>query len=203
MRTAIYFVRHGQTTANKQRRYQSYSDSPLTAYGQAQAEALAQRLQRLPFDVALISPLGRCRATADAILADRDHVARIDAPEWQEVHHGRWEGLSYAEVLTNYPEEARERWDRGIHGKAQGGESLAEAALRIDAAWHNLLEQYPGGRVLVVTHATPIQLVICRIFGLTPTAQWQWRIDQGSLTAMDVYAAGTIMRRVNDVPRLP
>jgi alpha-ribazole phosphatase len=202
MRTAIYFVRHGQTIANKQRRYQSYSDSPLTAYGQAQARALAQRLQRLPFDVALISPLGRCRATAEMILADRDNVARVESPEWTEVHHGRWEGLNYAEVLVNFPDEARERWGQGIHGKAQGGESLAEAVTRIDAAWQCLLERYPGGRVLVVTHATPIQLVICRIFSLTPTIQWQWRIDQGSLTAMDVYAAGTIIRCVNEVPRL-
>lgn len=202
MHTAIYLVRHGQTIANKQRRYQSYSDSLLTAYGVAQAQALALRLRRLPFDMALISPAGRCRSMADTLLEGRADVARIEAPDWREVSHGRWEGLTYAEVIERFPDEARERWSQGEHGKAQGGESLSEAARRIAAAWQALLERHRGGRVLVVTHATPIQLVICHIFNLSPTAQWHWRIDQGSLTAMDVYAAGAIIRRVNEVPKL-
>jgi 2,3-bisphosphoglycerate-dependent phosphoglycerate mutase/probable phosphoglycerate mutase len=33
------------------------------------------------------------------------------------------------------------------------------------------------------------------------TAHWHWRIDLGSVTCLDVYPAGAIVRMVNDVPR--
>lgn len=202
MRTSVWLVRHGQTELNRQRRYQSWSDSPLTDYGQRQAAALAQRLRRLPFDVALVSPVQRTRATTNALLADRPAVTRLDAPGWAETHHGRWEGLTYREVLARFPQEAHARFADAANGKALGGESLAEAAQRVASAWDDLLQRYRGGRVLVVTHATPIQLVLCATFGRPPADHWHWRIDLGSVTGLDVYAAGTIVRMVNEVPRL-
>ncbi|MCU0495142.1 MAG: histidine phosphatase family protein [Chloroflexaceae bacterium] len=193
-------MRHGQTLYNLQRRYQSYSDTPLTEHGQRQAAALAHRLRRIPFTVALVSPVERARATAAHLLAGRE-VPQLEAPGWAETNHGRWEGLTYREVLARFPGEAQARWGQGIHGRAQGGESLAEVVERVGAAWADLLRRYPGGRVLVVTHATPIQLLLCAISGMPPANHWQWRVDQGSLTSLDVYATGTIMRMVNEVPR--
>jgi 2,3-bisphosphoglycerate-dependent phosphoglycerate mutase/probable phosphoglycerate mutase len=56
--------------------------------------------------------------------------------------------------------------------------------------------------VLVVTHATPIQLVLCMLSGMAPAQHWRWRIDLGGLTAIDVYGGGAIVRMVNEVPRL-
>lgn len=188
---------------NLARRYQSHSDSPLTAYGEAQVGALAWRLRRLRFDVALVSPVGRARATAALLAEAHPGLPCIDAPGWADVHHGRWEGLTYAEVQQRFPHEVHARFAQGIEGKAEGGESLRDVIQRVQAAWADLLQRYPGGRVLVVTHATPIQLVLCTAMGLPPVQHWQWRIDLGSVTCLDVYAAGTIARMVNEVPRLP
>ena len=44
----ILLVRHGETEWNRARRYQGWSDSPLTARGVAQAEAIGHRLRTLP-----------------------------------------------------------------------------------------------------------------------------------------------------------
>lgn len=202
MRTSIWFVRHGQTLANQQRRYQSRCDTPLTAYGQQQIRALARRLQRIPFDVALVSPTERTRLTASAVLADRPSVAQVLAPVWTESDHGDWEGLTYHEVLARFPHTAQQRFRDALHGKAPHGESLAEVATRVTEAWSDLLRHYRGKRVLVVTHATPIQLVLCTVSGLPVTRHWQWRIDLGSITALDVYASDAIVRMVNEVPRI-
>lgn len=202
MRTSIWFVRHGQTLANQQRRYQSRSDTPLTAYGQRQICALARRLQRIPFDVALVSPTERTHLMASAILADRPSIAHVMAPAWIETDHGDWEGLTYHEVLARFPHTAQQRFSDVLHGKATHGESLAEVATRVAGAWSDLLQHYRGGRVLVVTHATPIQLALCTVSGVTVTRHWQWRVDLGSITALDVYASNTIVRMVNEVPRI-
>ena len=201
MRTSIWLVRHGQTEHNKARRYEGATDSPLTPYGLLQGAALARRLRRISFSVAIVSPYARARATAAAILDGRD-VPVIEDPRWSETHHGRWEGLTYHEVRARFPQEAIARFADSLHGRADGGESLAEVARRVAEGWSALLCEHPGGRVLVVTHATPIQLVLCVTSGMSPELHWRWRIDLGSVTALDRYDGGVIVRMVNEVPRL-
>lgn len=201
MRTAIWLVRHGQTPLNKQRRFQGRTDSPLTAFGVLQAQALARRLQRISFTVAVVSPCERARATVAEVLRKRE-IAVVEDVRWSETDHGRWEGLTYAEVRARFPEEAVARFANALHGRAKGGESLAEVNARVLEAWNSLLSRYPGGRILVVTHAAPIQLILCSITGLAPTDYWRWRVDLGSLTAIDVYGGGPIVRVVNEVPQL-
>lgn len=201
MRTSIWFVRHGQTKLNREQRYQGHTDAPLTDYGKRQAELLAHRLRRLPFDVALISPTGRTQATAAVLLKDRPRVRQIESPGWTEIHHGHWEGLTYHEVLARFPAEAQARFADSLHGKPATGESLHDVTERVSAAWQDILQQYNGGRVLVVTHATPIQIVLCTTFTLSPVQHWRWRVDLGSVTCLDVYETTTIVRMVNEVPR--
>lgn len=201
MRTSVWFVRHGQTELNKARRYTSAGDSPLTPFGQLQIAALAGRLRRVPFTVAVISPTGRARTTAQAILAGRD-VPVIEDARWAETNHGRWEGLTYAEVTSRFREEAARRFADQLHGRPEGGESLADVVQRVAAGWNALLRERSGGRILIVTHATPIQLVLCATCGMPPTLYWRWRVDLGSLTALDIYSSGPIVRTVNTVPRL-
>jgi alpha-ribazole phosphatase len=201
MRTSIWLVRHGQTELNKARRYQGASDSPLTPFGLRQAEALAQRLRRIPFKIAIVGTSVRARVTAESILGDRD-APILDDARWAETNHGRWEGLTYREVRARFPQEAAARFADALNGRATGGESLAEVAERVAEGWSALLRQHPGGRVLLVTHATPIQLVLCAISGMSPALHWRWRIDLGSVTAIDVYGGGPIVRMVNEVPKL-
>ena len=201
MRTSIWLVRHGQTELNKARRYQGASDSPLTPFGTRQAEALAQRLRRTPFKVAITSPAMRARLTAEVILGDRESPL-LEDPRWAETHQGRWEGFTYREVRARFPQEAVARFADVLNGRPSGGESLAEVAARVADGWAALLRQNPGGRVLVVTHATPIQLVLCALSGMSPAVHWRWRIDLGGVTAIDVYGGGAIIRMVNEVPRL-
>jgi 2,3-bisphosphoglycerate-dependent phosphoglycerate mutase/probable phosphoglycerate mutase len=201
MRTSVWFVRHGQTQLNKARRYQGTNDSPLTDYGIQQANALAERLRPLPFTLALVSPAGRAQHTANAILQGR-YVERHTDARWAETSHGRWEGLTYTEVTARFREEAAQRFAEPLNGRATGGESLNEVVQRVAAGWNSLLREHPGGRILIVTHATPIQLILCAISGMPPTLHWRWRVDLGSVTALDVYGGGPIVRMVNETPRL-
>jgi alpha-ribazole phosphatase len=201
MRTSIWLVRHGQTELNKARRYQGTSDSPLTPFGFRQAMALARRLRRTPFKLAITSPAVRARHTAAAILGDRD-APLLDDARWAETNHGRWEGLTYPEVRARFPHEAASRFADALDGRSSGGESLAEVAARVAEGWAALLQQNPGGRMLVATHATPIQLVLCALSGMPPALHWRWRVDLGSVTAIDMYGGGAIIRMVNEVPRL-
>ena len=63
----IYLVRHGETEWNRARRYQGWSDSPLTVRGLAQAEAIGKKLCGISEAASaeiVSSPIGRARHTA-------------------------------------------------------------------------------------------------------------------------------------------
>jgi broad specificity phosphatase PhoE len=49
----IYFIRHGETDYNKQRRLQGHLDIPLNATGISQAEKARDELANIQFDVIL------------------------------------------------------------------------------------------------------------------------------------------------------
>lgn len=62
----IYFVRHGQTTFNKEKRHQ-FSDTPLSDRGLKQAEFVAKRFETIPVDLIVSSTYTRALQTAQKI----------------------------------------------------------------------------------------------------------------------------------------
>jgi broad specificity phosphatase PhoE len=98
----IFLVRHGETEWNRARRYQGWSDSPLTFQGVAQAEALGRRLAALPEAATaeiVASPLGRARHTAAIIAKCLGRAALPPLDErLREISLGSWDGLGRKEV---------------------------------------------------------------------------------------------------------
>ncbi|BCX05080.1 MAG: phosphoglycerate mutase [Candidatus Roseilinea sp.] len=199
---SVWLVRHGQADWNVARRYMSFSDRPLTAFGERQAQALARLFAARKVDVIVHSGLTRAAATAQTIKGDRDIPVICDA-RWREASHGAWEGLTYREVMQRYPEGAAQRFADPVNASPLHGESLAELAARVRLAWKDLGTQCSGRRVVVVTHSGPIQALLCLLMGTPLAEHWRWRIDLGSATGLDCYPTTTILRAVNHTPPLP
>lgn len=68
----IYFVRHGMTGGNETNTYQQL-DIPLSEKGRGQADFLAERLSKIPFDVLIASTMERAQETARAIARKTGH----------------------------------------------------------------------------------------------------------------------------------
>jgi len=196
---SVWLVRHGQADWNHQRRYLSDADRELTDYGRLQAQALARFFASRKVDVIVHSGLARTEATALAIRGARS-VPIVRDERWREVSHGAWEGLTYCEVLQRYPEDAARRFADPVNHAPPHGESLALMAQRVRRAWDDLGAQFAGRRVVVVTHGGPIQAVLCTLMGAPLAEHWRWRIDLGSLTALDCYPTTTILRMTNYLP---
>ena len=67
----ILLVRHGETSWNREGRYQGRTDVPLSPDGESQVRALGARLAHVSIARAISSPLVRAKRTAEAILGDR------------------------------------------------------------------------------------------------------------------------------------
>jgi 2,3-bisphosphoglycerate-dependent phosphoglycerate mutase/probable phosphoglycerate mutase len=201
--TDIWLVRHTQTDWNRERRYQSHSDRPLTPFGEARAQAVACRLHTLHFAAIMSSGTARTDRLAELTAAhNRYKLDVLHDPRWREADHGCWEGLTYREVATRYGTQAQQRFADMWNSRAHGGESTADLWARVEAAWNDLLRRYDGKRMLIVTHATPIQLLLCALLNIPFERSWQFRIDLGGITNIDLYPSGAITRVINEVPRL-
>jgi broad specificity phosphatase PhoE len=102
----IYLIRHGQTEYNLVRRYQGRLDSPLTALGVSQAQAIGRRLSDLlAAETPIVaSPLGRTQATARQIKQAGGFTSPIATdPRLAEITLGSWDGLTAAQVDEAWP----------------------------------------------------------------------------------------------------
>jgi broad specificity phosphatase PhoE len=145
----ILLVRHGETEWNRARRIQGWRDSPLTARGIAQAEAIGHRLHALPEATTaeiIASPIGRARRTAEIIAECLGRAAPLRFDErLREISLGSWDGLDRREIRTRMGGEFAEfEW----YFRTPDGESYDEFAGRI-AAW---LEQLGDAPVIAVSH---------------------------------------------------
>ena len=99
-------IRHGETEWNVERRYQGQLDSPLTARGIAQAEAIGRRLAELGELASapiVASPLGRARHTAEIICAKLNRTGFETDERLREVTLGSWDGLFRDEIAARSP----------------------------------------------------------------------------------------------------
>lgn len=146
-------VRHGRTAWNADRRFQGQTDIPLDDEGLAQARALAAHLRPEHFDRAYSSDLSRARSTAEAIYAGRDGTIDVTA-ELREMHFGKWEGLTWDEIIARWPELDVKHEKIPMFYTAEGGESWDELGARIERVLRRITAAMrPDDRTLIVGHA--------------------------------------------------
>ncbi len=159
--TTVILLRHG-VTAFTQRKVFSGSggeDPPLVDEGVEQARrAGAWIAARGGADAIVASPLLRTRQTAAEVAAQLDLPVAIDEG-FAEASFGAWDGFSFAEIMAQWPGEL-DTWLASTAIAPPEGESFDDVASRVDAARDRLLQDHAGRTVVVVSHVTPIKLLV-------------------------------------------
>ena len=149
--TRVIAVRHGETAWNAELRIQGHTDIALNARGRWQAAQLALALAHEAVQAVYSSDLSRARETAQAYAA-RAGLAVHVAPGLRERGFGHFEGRTFAEIETRWPDDAA-RWRRREPDFAPGdGESLRDFHRRCVQACAALAARHRGQTILVVAH---------------------------------------------------
>ena len=149
--TRIVAIRHGETAWNAESRLQGQLDIPLNALGRAQAATLAGALRDEGLSAVYASDLGRAWQTAQALAAPLGLPLVADTA-LRERGFGLLEGLTYAEIDSQWPELAR-RWRSREPGFApEGGESLVSFQARCVAVASRLAAAHAGQTIALVCH---------------------------------------------------
>ena len=82
-----------------------------------------------------------------------------------ELDFGDLEGLTFDEARAKHPLAARRFLD-GVTVAAPGGESIADVSARVARARRRILSEHAGRTVLVVSHVTPIKLMLAAGLGV-------------------------------------
>ena len=195
-------IRHGQSRWNVEGRIQGQLDVPLSARGEAEAEATAVRLREMPLAAVYASPLTRARSTAE-VVARRHALSVRLVPALTEIDHGDWQGRTLQEVASADPDRLR-LWS-SLPGRVRmpGGEGLFDVRQRAAAALTGIAAAHPGETVAVVSHEVVIKVIVAEVVGLDYDHLSRIEIDNAALTVI-AYADGLPPRllTLNDTAHL-
>lgn len=200
----IRLVRHGESEGNFAGSLQgSRFDTPLSARGRRQAEALAVRLAEERIDAAWASPLVRARETASVVAAPHGLPLSIDA-DLMEFDWGVWSGRPFDGVLDQEVSAVRARWRAGETDLApSGGESPAMAATRAERFLGRLRAADPRAP-LVVAHGRFNRILMALLLGRPLSTMDEIRQRNGSLSVFEwdgtAPAAPILLDDVSHIP---
>lgn len=190
--TRFILVRHGETTWNREGRYQGQIDTPLSPFGEEQGQKVAAALQSIPIDVCYASPLSRSYRTA--AMCAQYHQLTVNADRrLLEINHGEWEGLMASDVQAKYPELLAKWRTSVVDVTMPGGENICQVRDRAMQAFNDYAERHAGKTVLVVAHDAVNKAVLCDILDIDLSHFWQVKQDN---TCINVF------ERVDDAWRL-
>jgi probable phosphoglycerate mutase len=195
--TTVLAVRHGETAWNRESRIQGHLDIPLSPLGLAQAQRLAQALAGEPLDAIYASDLGRARQTAAAV-AERVGLPVQEDAGLRERGFGCFEGLSWSEIESRWPEQAQ-RWKRRDPDfGAEGGERLRDFYARAVGAVERLAQAHPGQTLLVVAHGGVMDCLYRAGRRLALEAPRSWTLGNASINRLLYTPAGLSVVGWND-----
>ena len=112
----IVFIRHGESTWNKENRFTGWTDVPLSEKGLAEAAAAGRLLKEegYLFDEAHTSVLSRAIKTLWTVLEEMDLMWIPAVHSWRlnERHYGVLQGLNKADTAAKYGDEQVKIWRR-------------------------------------------------------------------------------------------
>ena len=163
----IYFVRHGQTVWNVEKRFQGLSDSPLTELGITQAKLLGEKLKDIKFDKFYSTSLKRAYDTANYIKGNRKQKVEI-FDDFVEISMGDMEGIKQEDFKKLYPEQVKNFFFNQLEydPSSFGGESFLEVRERVIRGLNKFIELNKNyERVLVVSHGATLKTLLHYISG--------------------------------------
>ncbi len=174
--TRIYLVRHGATQLTAEDRFSGSAGVDLSEEGRWQAARLGERLAREGVHAIYSSPSTRTMDTAHLIAGECGGEPQpMDG--LREISHGRWEGLTRAEVEARFGNEYATWEEDPFTFAPEGGESGVAVLARALPVIRTIVMRHRDERVLVVSHKATIRILISSLLGFDARG-YRDRLDQ-------------------------
>lgn len=200
--TTLFLVRHGRSTANSAGVLAGRAEGvELDEKGREQAAAVAVRLAGVPLTRAVVSPILRCRQTAELLLGDRDIRCETE-DRLTECDYGEWTGQTLKDLAGEKLWQTVQRQPSAA--VFPGGEAMAALSARAVAAvrdWDRRLAAQHGDRTawLAVSHGDVIKAILADALGMHLDAFQRIMVDPASVSVIHYTDARPYVVTMNSV----
>jgi broad specificity phosphatase PhoE len=176
MATRVFLLRHGETCANIEQRYQGKTQSELSELGISEAKELSKFLSKERFSAVYSSTLTRSFHTA-RIIAAAHELEVIQVKDLIERDYGVWENMTFDEIRKKYP-SMYSRWlsDPG-KTKITKAESLDALQKRGVAAIDKIVKSNLNKTVCVVGHGGMNRAILFHYMNIGLNNFWRIKQD--------------------------
>jgi broad specificity phosphatase PhoE len=118
------------------------------------------------------------------------------------MYFGDWEGHTYDHIQARWPDEWT-TWHTDMMAAAPpGGETTAQAAVRVGAALDDIVRAADGRTVVVVAHGGTLRVLLHLAIGLGSEVLWRIRMDPASLSELSYRDGRARLTYLNDTHHL-
>jgi ribonuclease H / adenosylcobalamin/alpha-ribazole phosphatase len=206
----LILVRHGDTDLTAEKRFSgglASANPSLNELGRDQALMTAAWLDSGNLRPAAIvaSPVARAWESAE-LLSERLGLEPLADSGLAELEFGSWDTLTFEEVSKRYPDDLN-AWLNSFAHQPGGGESFLQADERVSNTLSRLLAKYLRQTIVVVSHVTPIKLLIARALGVPIDVIYRMELRPGSVSVVTFFLdsegalAGGSLRLFNALPQ--
>ena len=169
---SIWLSRHGESEFNLDGKIGG--DSMLSERGEMYAKKLPELVansvgkdQRLTI---WTSTLKRTIATARHLAASNKGYNKLEWKALDEIESGVCDGLTYAEIAAQYPEDFQARDDDKYNYRYRGGESYRDVVIRLEPI---IMELERSEDIIIVTHQAVLRCIYAYYMNV-PQEQSPW-----------------------------
>lgn len=199
--TKLVLIRHGQTEWNIAGKYQGQSDVALSDKGIEQARLLAKNFPLEQLDAVYASDLTRAFVTAEQ-LAKRFGCVVQPEPSLREMNFGEWEGLTYKQIVAQWPEAMGTFFMRPDKLEIPGGEGFAVLQKRAVKCIEKIVAANAGKTVAVVAHGAILRTILTYALHMPLRYVWTIRQDNTAVNILRYEEENCLVELVNSTAHL-
>lgn len=193
----LILVRHALTVDNQKSRLSGHIDSSISEEGKEQIDKITNYLKDFDIDKIYTTTSSRTKDTVKK-LSELKSIKIIEKESLKEISFGDFEGLTFDEIKDKYPKEFQDMIEKGYEYKYPNGESLIDSYNRVCIELDNIISNNDDRTILICSHGGTIRNIITYLISNSYKYHWNFKIDNGSVTILEVQDGFTVITAMNN-----
>ncbi|MEG1059822.1 MAG: histidine phosphatase family protein, partial [Terrisporobacter sp.] len=131
-------------------------------------------------------------------LAKIKKIDIIESDMLNEINFGEFEGLGFDVIRKDYPEEFEKMLSEGSDYTYPNGESLKDTFYRVADEVKRILKNKDNKTILICSHGGTIRNIISDCISNDYKYHWNFRIDNASVTVIEIDNNFAVINKLND-----
>ena len=193
----LILVRHALTVDNQKSRLSGHIDSSISEEGKEQIDKITNYLKDFDIDKIYTTTSSRTKDTVKK-LSELKSIEIIEKESLKEISFGDFEWLTFDEIKDKYPKEFQDMIEKGYEYKYPNGESLIDSYNRVCIELDNIISNNDDRTILICSHGGTIRNIITYLISNSYKYHWNFKIDNGSVTILEVQDGFTVITAMNN-----